>query len=129
MSREIHGEVRPECRDRLWDWSSNIFHYRTSKKYDFIWSGGLFDYLTDRQFVLLLKHLRSMCKTEGKMILGNFSINNPTRDFMEAGDWYLHYRTEDDLIRLALESGVAEDAVRVEQEATGVNLFLVIEGH
>ncbi len=48
---------------------------------------------------------------------------------MEAGDWYLHYRTEDDLIRLALESGVAEDAVRVEQEATGVNLFLVIEGH
>lgn len=77
MSREIHGEVRPECRDRLWDWSSNIFHYRTSKKYDFIWSGGLFDYLTDRQFVLLLKQLRSMCKTEGKIILGNFSIGNP----------------------------------------------------
>ncbi len=108
---------------------SNIFHYRASREYDLIWSGGLFDYLTDDQFVLLLKQLRSMCKAEGKMILGNFSIDNPTRDFMEAGDWYLHYRTEDDLIRLALASGVEQDSVRVEQEAAGVNLFLVIEGN
>ena len=104
----------------------NAFRYRTEKRYDFIWSGGLFDYLTDEQFIFLLKRLRSMSKAGGRIILGNFSVRNPSRDYIEAGDWYLHHRTEDDLIRLALASGVNRDAVRIEQEETGVNLFLVI---
>ncbi len=104
----------------------NAFRYRSDELYDFAWSAGLFDYLDDKQFVFLLKRMQEMLKPGGVLIVGNFA-DNPSKDYIEAGDWYLNYRTEDDLMRLAEMSGVSMENVRVECEETGANLFLVIE--
>jgi hypothetical protein len=57
--------------------------------------------------------------------VGNFSDFNPSRDYMELlGDWVLQHRTRDRLRELALEAGAAEDAIDVQWEPEGVNLFL-----
>lgn len=104
----------------------NIFRYRARKSYDLVWAAGLFDYLDDRRFVFLLNHLRAMASSGGRLIIGNFSTYNPSRDYMEAGDWYLFHRSEDELYSLAKESGVKEENIRVKSEPERVNLFMHI---
>lgn len=104
----------------------NAFRYRTEEKYDFIWSAGLFDYLNDAQFVFLLKRLYGLLRPNGMVIVGNFSVDNPSRDYIEAADWYLHHRTDEDLVRLAQEVNIPEEKIRIEREEEGINLFLVV---
>jgi extracellular factor (EF) 3-hydroxypalmitic acid methyl ester biosynthesis protein len=113
--------------DSVTFYKKNIFHYRTSNRYDLIWSAGLFDYLDDRLFRILLKKLYKLIKPGGRLVVGNFSPINPSRDFMEFGKWYLHHRSEDELLLLA--DGVAEEncEVIIEKEKEGINLFLTIE--
>ena len=41
--------------------------------------------------------------------------------------WYLHHRSEDELIGLALKVGIPRNKITVKAEATGVNLFLHLE--
>ncbi|MCH8512834.1 MAG: class I SAM-dependent methyltransferase [Kiritimatiellae bacterium] len=43
----------------------NAVRYRAAQKYDLIWSGGLFDYFSDRVFVAMLKKFRSMINPGG----------------------------------------------------------------
>jgi len=42
-------------------------------------------------------------------------------------DWHLHYRTEQQLVDLALQCGVDADDVRVGSEPEGINYFLHIK--
>ncbi|RYF98840.1 MAG: class I SAM-dependent methyltransferase, partial [Chitinophagaceae bacterium] len=67
----------------------NIFRYNTTDNYDLIWSAGLFDYLNDDQYIFIIKKMKAFLKEGGKMIIGNFSQNNPSQYIMEVvGDWY-----------------------------------------
>jgi hypothetical protein len=84
---------------------------------------GLFDYLDDRTFRVLLEKLLRLV-APGGVVIGNFSKANPTRAYMEFGEWFLHHRDADDLRLLA--SSVEADDVTVTQEPAGVNLFLNI---
>ena len=107
---------------------ANALKYQTSKRYHLIWSAGLFDYLDDKGFISLLKRLYSFLNNQGELVVGNFSENNPSRDYMEiVGDWYLHHRSAEKLQFLALESGIPPSDIRIGQEAEGVNLFLHIK--
>jgi len=108
--------------------TANIFKFRTEKKFDVIWSAGLFDYFEDKAFVLVLKKMKNWIRESGEIIIGNFNQNhNPSRDYMEIfGDWYLHHRTKEQLVQLALQSGFDPEFVRVGQEEEKVNLFLHI---
>lgn len=108
-------------------YSNNIFRFRTDKYYNLIWSAGLFDYLDDRHFVYLLTHLYKMLAKGGKLIIGNFSTFNPSRDYMEAGDWYLFHRSEQDLISLALKSSIEKKNIKIEAEEERINLFMHIQ--
>lgn len=104
---------------------ANALKFDTSKRYRLIWSAGLFDYLNDTRFMSLLRRLFGFLDGDGELVIGNFSTNNPTRDYMEAiGEWYLHHRSADELMNLAQSSGVTAANIRVDQEAEGVNLFL-----
>lgn len=103
---------------------SNIFYFRGRKKYDLIWSAGLFDYLDDRLFKLLLKKIYKQLNPDGRLVVGNFSPNNPSRDYMEFGQWYLNHRSEEELLLLA--DGL-QGKVSIEKEQEGINLFLTIE--
>ncbi len=104
----------------------NIFRYKAKESYELVWAAGLFDYLDDRRFVFLLKHLRAMINIGGSLVIGNFSTCNPSRDYMESGDWYLLHRSEEDLYSLAKESGIKEDNITVKSESEKVNLFMHI---
>ena len=105
----------------------NAFRFRSEKKYDLIWSAGLFDYLDNEKFVFLLRSLMKMLAINGQMVIGNFSTLNPSRDYMEFGEWFLFHRDITDLTELARNAGVNPDSVSVESEATGTNLFLKID--
>lgn len=112
-------------REKIQFHSKNAFKFQAKHAYQLIWSGGLFDYLDDRLFVVLLRRLRSKLSPEGEMVIGNFSPKNPTRSYMELlGGWFLHHRDTDKLASLAAQAGVPATNIRVGQEAEGVNLFL-----
>lgn len=104
----------------------NALKFRPSRQYDLIWSAGLFDYLDERTFKMLLNRQLSFVKAGGELVVGNFSLNNPTRDYMECGNWFLYHRTPDDLIKIAGECDVPRDKIEVKSEPLGVNLFLHI---
>jgi extracellular factor (EF) 3-hydroxypalmitic acid methyl ester biosynthesis protein len=105
----------------------NAFRFRSEKQYDLIWSAGLFDYLDNEQFVLLIRSLMKMLAINGKMVIGNFSTLNPSKDYMEFGEWFLFHRDITELTELASKAGVDPSSVSIESEATGVNLFLKID--
>ncbi len=105
----------------------NAFRYKDTSKYDLIWSAGLFDYLSDRAAVLLLKRLNEMTAPGGRMVIGNFSNENTQRSYMEFGGWELIHRTQNDLLRLIDAIGISRQNAFVEAEPSGVNLFLIVE--
>jgi SAM-dependent methyltransferase len=102
----------------------NAFKFQPNKEYDLVWSAGLFDYLDDNQFVFLLRSLLKMVRHNKEVVIGNFSDNNPSKDYMEFGEWFLHHRNEDGLRILAEKSGCNLKSISIEKELSGVNLFL-----
>lgn len=106
----------------------NIFRFKTDKQYDIIWSAGLFDYFDDKTFVRILSRLKNNIRPKGEIIIGNFSPNNPSRDYMEIfGEWFLHHRTEEELINLAQQAGFNNKKISIKHEPEKVNLFLHIK--
>ena len=104
----------------------NIFRHQESEKYDLIWSAGLFDYFSDKAFLMVLSRFKEWLKVGGEIIIGNFNEDyNPSRDYMEIfGEWYLNHRTEDQLFKLAIFAGFKGRQIKIEREPENVNLFL-----
>ncbi len=93
-----------------------------------IYSAGLFDYLSDRSFAALLATLYEALERGGQLFIGNVDVSNPTRYFMEYfAEWFLIHRSRAQLLDKARVLRPPPQAVRVESEPLGVNLFLVIE--
>lgn len=107
---------------------ANVLRYRPRQHYHLIWSAGLFDYFNDRLFVLALRRYYKELLPGGEMVIGNFSPNNPTHNYMlVVGDWSLFYRDAEHLKNLAVEAGIETSCLRVESEPLGVNFFLHIQ--
>ena len=104
----------------------NVFRFFTDTTYHLIWSAGLFDYFNDSLFKRTLRKLSKFLKPNGRMVIGNFSPENPTRGYMELCDWKLIHRSSQHLRQLARESGFQDHQIDVEQEAEGINLFLIL---
>lgn len=95
------------------------------KDYDMVYSAGLFDYFTEPVAQMAAQKMLACLKPGGKLIIGNFSTENPCAPFMELWlDWNLIYRSKEDLERIFKGFG---SKVYVEKEPLGVNLFVVIE--
>jgi SAM-dependent methyltransferase len=95
------------------------------KDYDLVYSAGLFDYFTEPVAQMAAQKMLECLKPGGKLIIGNFSTDNPCAPFMELWlDWNLIYRSKEDLERIFKGFG---SKVYVEKEPLGVNLFVVIE--
>ena len=60
----------------------NIFKFNTNEKFDLIWSAGLFDYFDDDNFIKLLLRIHSWCAPSGEVVIGNFSVSNPSRSYI-----------------------------------------------
>ena len=92
-------------------------------RFDFIYSMGLFDYLTRPVAVAVLTKLYSLLVPGGEILVGNFSVDNPTREYMAYWmDWTILYRTRSDMLSIAAEAGCAEPSV--DGDDTGIQLLL-----
>jgi extracellular factor (EF) 3-hydroxypalmitic acid methyl ester biosynthesis protein len=91
--------------------------------FDFVYSMGLFDYLTDTTATAVLSWLYGRLAPGGELVVGNFHSKNSSRIFMEYwADWTLWYRNEGELLRLADVLPGAQS--RVTFEESGCQIFL-----
>jgi extracellular factor (EF) 3-hydroxypalmitic acid methyl ester biosynthesis protein len=107
--------------------NKNILRFSTTKKYDLVWSAGLFDYFNDDIFKRLFTRFLSNVRAGGELIIGNFCSSNPDINYMELLDWKLYHRSTEDLIQLAMECGVTRSQITVDKEPEGVNLFIRVK--
>ena len=112
--------------DKITFINKNAMRFKADKKYDLIWSAGLFDYFENKVFIYMLKKFNQFIHRAGKIIVGNFSINNPSKPFMEIFEWHLHHRSPEQLRQLAISAGITEEHISIDKEKSGVNLFLNI---
>ncbi len=95
-------------------------------RFHYIYSMGLFDYLTPPVAKAVLEKLYSLLEPGGKLFIGNFHFNNKSRWFMEYWhDWVLYYRTEDEFMSLLSDTDAVN--ISVELEDTGSQMFLKAE--
>ncbi|EMJ95937.1 class I SAM-dependent methyltransferase [Leptospira alstonii] len=93
--------------------------------FDFIYSMGLFDYLTPTVARAVLARMFEMLKPGGRLVIGNFHVSNPDKAFMEYWlDWILYHRTEEEMLELC-EDLPGESKVFYDE--TGCQMFLEIE--
>jgi extracellular factor (EF) 3-hydroxypalmitic acid methyl ester biosynthesis protein len=93
---------------------------------DFIFCTGLFDYLPDDSAIKLLRLMWQQLNAGGILMVWNFAPHNPTRTYMEwLGNWYLIYRTREELAALSDAAGIPNEMIALRAERTGVNLLLV----
>ncbi len=92
-------------------------------QFDFVYSMGLFDYLTPPVAAAVLKKLYELLIPGGEMVIGNFHISNPSRYYMEYWlDWVLYYRNESDFKELLGNAPSAD--INISFEDTRVQMFL-----
>jgi extracellular factor (EF) 3-hydroxypalmitic acid methyl ester biosynthesis protein len=91
----------------------------------FIYSLGLYDYLTDRIAVALTRSLYELLQPGGTLMLGNFHTRNPTRVYMEYWmDWVLYYRDTTEFLQMA--AGLPASRAEIKFDETGCHMFLII---
>lgn len=94
------------------------------RQYDLIYSGGLFDYLSDKVCTRLLKMFYKWLKPGGTIFTTNMHLCEPERFWMVyIFEWFLIYRDEKNLLDWVRNLGQQ----RVFADETGINLFLEIE--
>jgi extracellular factor (EF) 3-hydroxypalmitic acid methyl ester biosynthesis protein len=123
---EFASRLCGKFSDRISFQKMNILNFHTDSQFDLVWAAGVFDYFSDRLFCKILKKLMSFTKTNGEIVIGNFSNNNPSRFYMKVFGWLLHYRSSQQLCSLSHFCGIPWEHMVVEREKTGVNLFLHI---
>lgn len=132
---DIDGDGIDLARKRMMLWNGDIrflkgnvvsmsLPHTFKDNFNLIWSGGLFDYMTDKLFIRLLKKYFQLLVKGGELVIGNFHPKNPSRMFMDLLNWKLIYRTESELRELVRLSNIPAKSVRVSSEEQGINLFL-----
>lgn len=94
-------------------------------QFNFIYSMGLFDYLTPPVAKAVLTKLYQLVKPAGEMLIGNFHVSNPSKYYMAYwNDWVIYHRTETEFIDLLRTLPSPEAYVFYEE--TGSQMFLHI---
>jgi extracellular factor (EF) 3-hydroxypalmitic acid methyl ester biosynthesis protein len=92
-------------------------------RFDFIYSMGLFDYLTFPVAVAVLNKLYQLLEPGGEMVVGNFHSSNESRIFMEYWlDWKIIHRTEEDFLRMT--EGLQAAQVQLHFDSTRIQMLL-----
>jgi len=95
-------------------------------QFDFIYSMGLFDYLTPPVAVGILGKLYQLLGKDGDLLIGNFHVSNPSRCYMEYWlDWVLYYRNEEEFLRLMPAKTAGQATVLFEE--TRSQMFLHVK--
>lgn len=127
------GKLLPEeqvvgRRDNLYRLAEKRAALALLDRADFLVCSGLFDYLPDEPAQRMLRAFWERLSECGALLVGNFAPHNPTRAYMEwIGNWYLTYRTPEQLLQLAEQAGIPPNAATVGAERLGIDLFLAAE--
>lgn len=63
----------------------------------------------------------------GRIVFGNFHPGNPNRNAMEwCWEWFLNYRSANDMRMLCDKAGIPQSCVKIEQEPLVICLFCVV---
>ncbi len=92
---------------------------------DSIFCLGLFDYLDDDGATALLSLMWRSLRAGGMLVVGNFAPHCTSRAYMEwIANWYLIYRTTDEMAALASAAGIPAQYICLASEPLGVDLLL-----
>ncbi len=109
--------------------NKNIFQYRPLSLYDMVWAGGLFNYLEDRLFIQMLRHLGKLLKPGGTFVMGCISNRNPNQAYLELLlEWKAYHRSEEQLTMLVEQASSDLTLHKIEQGESDIFMFLHI-GH
>lgn len=103
-------------------------HKMIDKKYDLIFSTGLFDYFNERISIALVKNLKKLLKPKGVMAIANVrdKYSNPSVHFMEwAGDWNLIYRSDEEFKKIFIDAGFKNNEIEVKYEQQGIVISVI----
>ncbi len=98
------------------------------KKYDFIYSTGLFDYFEEKVAIRAVENLRKLLKPGGAMAIATVrdKYSNPSVHFMEwAGDWNLVYRDDDNFRKIFLDAGFKTNELEMHYEQQGIIQYII----
>lgn len=94
-------------------------------RFQYVYSMGLFDYLTPPVAHAVLSRLYDLVAPGGSLVAGNFHVANRSRVYMDYWmDWPLYYRTEEAF--RAVADGLEAD-VSVTYDPTGCQMFLRLD--
>jgi extracellular factor (EF) 3-hydroxypalmitic acid methyl ester biosynthesis protein len=89
---------------------------------------GLIEYLRDETVLLLLETIHNACAQGTNVLLANFKPDHFSRRAMEwLQDWWLVYRTEADMKKLAMAAGFDEGKIRTELDHTSSVVLVELE--
>ncbi|HYS79754.1 MAG TPA: class I SAM-dependent methyltransferase [Anaeromyxobacteraceae bacterium] len=95
-------------------------------RHHFVYSMGLFDYLTPPVARAVLGRMYELLHPGGELLVGNYHVENPSRLYMEYwADWVLFLRTEATF--RALAEGLPGAQVAVEFDSSRCQMFLRVE--
>lgn len=92
-------------------------------KFDFLYTAGLYDYLTQPVAKALSMTLFESVKPGGMFIIGNFHPDNPTKTISElVADWRLIHRSDDQMLDLVPDHMAASKKLHYDDQK--IDLFL-----
>jgi extracellular factor (EF) 3-hydroxypalmitic acid methyl ester biosynthesis protein len=103
-------------------------HSLIDKRYDLIYSTGLFDYFSERIAVLLVKNLKKLLNPGGALAIANMTdkYSNPSVHFMEwGGDWNLVYRDDKEFRNIFIAGGFKDSELETKHEQHGIIQYVV----
>lgn len=98
------------------------------KKYDFIYSTGLFDYFEEKIAVRLIQNLRKLLKPGGVLAISDVrdKYSNSSIHFMEwVGEWHLVYRDDNSFRKIFLDAGFKENELDFQYEQQGIMQYII----
>ena len=98
------------------------------KKYDLIYSTGLFDYFSERVGIATVTNLRKLLNPNGVLAISTMrdKYSNPSVHYMEwAADWNLVYRNEEEFRHIFVDAGFAEDELKIQYEQQGIMQYII----
>lgn len=101
---------------------------KIKKRYDVIYSTGLFDYLNDKISVRLIANLKTLLKIDGVLLVSNVrdKYSNPSSHYMEwTGDWDLIYRDDEEFKDLFVQGGFRKSEIKLQYEQQGIMQYII----
>jgi extracellular factor (EF) 3-hydroxypalmitic acid methyl ester biosynthesis protein len=98
---------------------------RAVGQHHFVYSMGLFDYLTTPVARAVLAKAYDLLEPGGTMLVGNYHVATPTRWHMAYwADWSLVYRTEEGFLELARELAPEPASVSIQYDESRCQMFM-----